>query len=550
MHLVIYNCGTGDSGLGYAIDRGAYSNELQKNNVQTIMVNGCHHEEVCGTGVTPDLDEFANRFIKKVFTLNETGQLVLAAQNSEELITLGVGIQHAEGKWIRDDNNDCYRDVPADYQCKPGEKFIPKKTTDYSFETQNEPIESITFIGYSRGGVTCFNMAKVMDKIHPNVPVHIVADQPVPGNIYALPGTNAATIADCSKLKNLKSVDVSIGAYTGILAEDGVLAKLKGMFHRLFFSQIIPQLPKENCQVNLSVIPRTDHWGGKKELSGSTHLNMHLTQQLANRGLLSPNTADRHKQVVVEAYEKHKPTFPDADQLQTTFGANKAQVYDHVDKIYLSKLNQKEYVDFLTKWWEAQETQASRFSTQLTKDLLAAIKAPDNDSDGSNKKLLDIFKKTDEWLMLKMGSGSSRYEQVQKMREQVREWLLQKCDNKEDMEKTLLESNLKSLQETHFFERQWQRESRAASWFKTSATKELDKAFQEHANAKEPSEENDKKLLKAMDKWLQEKTPEEGLKSTSSRYDIVANMRNQLASVIEKYPKKEANLEHSSQNTL
>lgn len=61
--------------------------------------------------------------------------------------------------------------------------------------------------------------------MNPKVPVDIVANQPVPGNTYQGPLTNARSIADCSDLTNLRNVSVILGAYTGELAHVNLQTK-------------------------------------------------------------------------------------------------------------------------------------------------------------------------------------------------------------------------------------------------------------------------------------------------------------------------------------
>lgn len=531
MHLVVYFCGTGDSGFNFSNEHAEYAHELKANNTQTLIVHGCQHEEVCNNGLTPDLEGFANRFMNKVFTKNKNGDVILSRPSSAELAQLGVGIQPGDARWVADYRAQTYVQVPLNQQRKSYQQYVG--TVRNGFEDQHEPIESITFVGYSRGAVTCFTAAKVKEQMGIDVPLRIVANQPVPGSLYALPGTNAATVADCSKLKHVEAVDLTIAAYTGATSTLGLVGKLQKMFHRLFFSQIIPKLPTENCTTNLEVIPRDNHWEGG--LTGAQHLQMNLTKQLAKAGLLAPSIAEDKKAVVTDYYRRNRPVFPDAAQVQRAFGANIAHMYDHVDPHYIEKLKPQEYQEFLYKWWQAQETQASRFSTKLTKDLLSTMR--DRNYVSANEKLIDIFTEADAWLLAKEGTGSSRYAQVMKLRESVRERLLHKCDNVSEMEDRLDNINRNLIQTTHYFEKQWQRESKATSWFKTDATRELDKAFKEHAQAEKPSLENDEQLLAAMDKWLESKEPTgEAFKSSSSRYELVGRMRVQLKEEMERYP--------------
>lgn len=75
--------------------------------------------------------------------------------------------------------------------------------------------DKIVLCGYSRGAVTCFEVAKQLQQLAPDVPIEIIADQPVPGNMTQLKGTNAASIKDCSKLTNITKATIILGAYTG-----------------------------------------------------------------------------------------------------------------------------------------------------------------------------------------------------------------------------------------------------------------------------------------------------------------------------------------------
>jgi hypothetical protein len=504
------------------------------------VVNGCHHEEVCNDGLSPNLDRFADRFMRTAFTTNGQGETFLSRSNSKEMAQLGVGIQPDKYVWAADYDLQQFvqiePDEDGDYKLGKNQEYRGKEfNIDNSFETKGEPIESITFVGYSRGAVTCFNAARAKEELGIKVPLRIIADQPVPGSLYALPGSNAASIADCSKLKYVSSVDLSIGAYTGSVDTPGVFGQLKKLFHRLFFSQVIPILPK-NTDVNLSVIPRVHHWKGG--LTGDQHVHMNLTKRLADSGLLSQETANEKHNKVVYCYRENTPIFPGSEEMQGIFGSNVAHMYQNVDKNYLKNLDPEQYEGFLYKWWQAQETQASIFSTQITKDLFSLLKTPNPED--SNQKLLKIIEKADEWLLMKSGLGSSRYQQVMNLRENARERLLEKCDDVEKMKEHLHNVSRNLMHSTHYFSRQWEMGSYSASWFKTDTTLELDQAFKEHDSAKAPSFENDEKLMVAINKWLEAKQPlSEGAESPSSRYELVSRMKVQLDKIMEQYPREE-----------
>lgn len=58
MHLIVYFCGTGDTGYTFSRDHATYADELKDSNTYTLVVNGCHHPEVCNDGTMPDLEAF------------------------------------------------------------------------------------------------------------------------------------------------------------------------------------------------------------------------------------------------------------------------------------------------------------------------------------------------------------------------------------------------------------------------------------------------------------------------------------------------------------
>ena len=161
------------------------------------------------------------------------------------------------------------------------------------------------------------------------------------------------------------------------------------------------------------------------------------------------------------------------------------------------------------------------------------------DEHNETNKLLDIFKQADEWLMRKEGSGSSRYNQVINLRDNVYTRLRAIAPEKQT---EINKINLNSLCETKYFEKHWQREIKSASWFQTPATDKLNAAFKEHGKANEPSKENDQTLLKAINAWIDAKKPNEaGAKSSSRRFELVVNIKEKLKKVMKQYENKHEN---------
>ncbi|MBA2650864.1 MAG: hypothetical protein H0U73_01135 [Tatlockia sp.] len=557
MHLVIYFCGTANPGHTFH-DQFDYADFLPK-----IFVKGCDSKEVCDSSIFPNLHDFACRFTNTLFD-----------KKSNKLAKLSVSALESLG--IRLDRTD-----------------LKGK--------EDEEIESITLCGYSRGAVTCFEVAKVLHLIAPNIPVDIVADQPVPGNSYSVIGSNAASIIDCSNLSNLKNVSIILGSYTGtnnlvdihvkfemptdindyqnsylfvkskiyfvgvngleelkfrpnfkeeffselridlsVEGEHSILSEEMNditdhyepeacyestshlYVHRGFFSQIVPQLPRTTNR-ELVLIPQENH----REATKNSH--MLLAKSLNKKGLVSDENLDKKINQVKGIYQiegiNTKP-FPQVSKLQGFFGLKSTLVYRYIDQ-YNPNTHARQGMGWnknetLLQWWEIQDKKASYFSTQLTKNLKETIGKTRNDNVDELKKL---FQQADSWLIAKNNSYTSRYSQVESLRNNIFENLV---NNLGVSSEELFKTNRETLHEMNYFQKHWLKESARVAFTKTDETRVLDKAFADHA-AQEPSKETDEKLLKALVNWTDIKIE---TKSKSKRMDLVLDITEQLTTVI------------------
>jgi len=596
MHLVIYFCGTGNPGADF-IQGYDYANQP---GIKTIFVQGCDTPQVCNSTLFPNLKEFAGRFTNKAFVAD--GKELHLTRNLVGHVGIASEIEVGKEMW--------------------------NTPTNISNDDAEEEIESFTLCGYSRGAVTCFEEAKELFKIAPHIPVDIVADQPVPGNCYQGPGTNAASVADCSHLTNLRNVTVIAGAYTGRKSGGELYIKssmpgpeelmnyknryiyIKGnpgasapqlfhvndegkaqplelsdiakwvfkerfinpdtegkyfipkdyfrhlikdfnllehpdsnkfedcdIIHRGFFSQIIPKLPR-TAHRDLIIIPRESHHQDRTNSpDGEHHLNMQVAKYLHEGtknqkgvSVISEAEVKRKTEQAAATYsttEGYEPApFPPVSQMQSFFGFKKDEVYNYLDKLHpaahLRKGMQWEpQNEKLMDWWIRQEKKVSRFSTQLTKDLVKTIETTDQNDSGSLKKL---FAQADQWLILKEDSSSSRYYQVESLRNNIYHQLI-KQNPKSKAE--LAQINRDNLKATDYFLNHWTKASAAASWFKTDTTRALDLAVEKHAKG-EPSKMADFELIQALDAWIDTKK-----NSNSKRFDIVVQMREHLQEVFE-----------------
>ncbi|KTD45481.1 hypothetical protein Lqui_2952 [Legionella quinlivanii] len=559
MHLVIYFCGTGNPGTDF-LKGYDYVNDP---NVKTIFVKGCHDREVCNGGTFPDLKGFTERFTKEVFEMRE-GKLYLS---TSDLASKKVGISNPHSTVAAGD--------------------------------EQKEITSVTFAGFSRGGVTAFLEAQQFKTFAPNVEVDVVADQPVPGNSYQIPGSNAANIADCSDCSNIKNATIILGAYTGVrqwvdlnvlskvpenyqayknqyvvigrviyyvdenaeitnampegyqlhvalartqtLRSDELASLIKpehlhteafyennSNIHRAFFSQIVPSLP-HTAKRELIIIPRESHHQVRLNAAdGEGHLNMAIAKSLEKRGYVSKEEVARKRQEAQKTYAVNETLppaqFPPAQQLQSFFGLRARDAYRYVDKLHPQAGIRSGYGllkdESIIDWWNRQDKKASRFSTELTKGLATLIHVTDYHDTDSVKRLFEL---TDKWLILKANSASSRYAQVESLRHHLQVKLLNMNVDKTE----LAQINRENLRNTNYFVNEWKKSISPASYFRTDATRILERAIQEHA-MKEPNEANDRTLLEAINTWLDGKNAK-----TSKRYDLVIMMREQLEEVIE-----------------
>lgn len=591
MHLIIYFSGTEIVG---EYDEGKMAEFKDVEGVSTISVRGCAHEEVCKSSLFPDLEKFAGRFVGSVFKTDEIGNKLRLTDTP--LGDLKVGIR-ANGTNVEKQQLLSSLDKP---------RLLSDLDEPYPLD-----VTRITLVGTSRGGVTCFNIARELQKIAPNIPVDIVANQPVPGNISPAPGSIAATVEDCTDLKNVKNASIILGTYTedrytkeniqagiarkivintynrilgvkdnrikdeayylvmgagqapGILDDlkndgltESVIKKMKtleemaeksgveksfkslrysiewdiasltaGIFNfglKAFFSQIVPKLPKETDQ-KITVIPEIGHDGGFNQLQ------LGVAKSLHKCGLVNEKFVESKENVVIDEYSRSNNVFPINNAIQKVFGMNQEMLSQHFDELH-PKPNRRRGYEFeenqsLMDWWKIQDKKASHFSTPITKALVNIIAKTNPDDKASLGRL---YAACEKWLITKSDGISSRYGQVTALRNEIYDRLL----NQHAVPKKALIDLKEEIHHKHqFLQKEWSSRSSYTSFFKSTMTKDLDKAFKDHAKETQ-SESNDRKLLKAMDDWLGAKD-----KSVSKRYDLVLEMRNKLEeSINTRYP--------------
>lgn len=254
-------------------------------------------------------------------------------------------------------------------------------------------------------------------------------------------------------------------------------------------------------------------------------MHMQVAHYLNNRdkNLVSDEMVRKKIEVARSAYGQSNPTlFPQQEKLQRFFGLDKDEAYKYMDKLHPSSGLRMGYTlgknETLIDWWSKHDK--SRFSTQLTKNLVRSIENTDAHDVISLKEL---FKEADQWLLMKADTSSSRYYQVEALRNNI----YHRLTNEQQVDKNELRLiNYQNLKETNYFLNHWTMISKAASYFKADVTRDLDKAFALHAQATQ-SPENDKKLLDALDIWIENKQ-----ESKSKRWEDAIKIKEHLTSVI------------------
>lgn len=500
MHLVIYFCGTGDTGsFGDGEDYDYLFNNSRDEpyanpKIKALFVKGCHDSEVCNEQIFPDLVGFAKRFVSELFNC-EDNELTVDASSKKDLLDKKVGLI---SEILPDDN-----------------KFAS--------------ITGITLCGYSRGAVTCFNVARELNELAPNIPVNIVADNPVPGNAYAGPGTNAGSVSDCSDLANLRNVSIILGSYTGFRQQNGDTDYI----HRGFFSQIVPKLPRRaDLKREIIVVPRQHHNEFPANVPSHTHhLHMQVAKILFDNHLIQEDEVIRKKQTVKElSYNRFEysrtPNFPRIDKLQPFFGITHRELYRHKDRLhptyYLSEGYEFVENELMIDWWNRHDKESSYFMSDLTKSLIESIQSINN----TQQTLIDLFKRVDQWLVVKADTKSSRYALIESLRNNIYHQLVTTHGVKAD---ELSQMSRSIGHESKYFLNHWQSLSASASFWKTEATERLDATFEAHAGC-DLSRKNDQILLTALNQWIQEKQG-----SDSKRWDIVLEMKEILEEAIKLY---------------
>lgn len=426
MKLIIYFSGTGNNPFTFVMDGEGFSekeNPLMQD-AAVLFIHGCDHRDVCNSVVAPDLAKFAKRFVRKAF---EKKDGKLAVKGLTELEKSKIGVMTTEEDITYDSDSKKLKKRSVDDLTEDQQKWLKKakdieqlakKINDGSKEKLKEEteIDEIILCGYSRGAVTCFNVAKELDKVAPNIPVTIIANQPVPGSLHAGPGTGAGSVVDCSKLKNLRDVRIILGSYTGKPDDPKKDSRFMRWMHRAFYSQVVPKLPhSRKVKRKTMIIPRESH----HQRDQADILIQAELYQLMNPGKKLPKKI----QDAINEKDFQRYAYPKQKKLQRIFGVSKKDAYlpllfNPVRQV-IEDLVENPQTMVPSDIWKRFSRVKSR-SSKETKKLDKAF-----NTFGESYHLKDdwqkLIKAMDIWLDAKRGGKSARYELVINLRARVKE---------------------------------------------------------------------------------------------------------------------------------
>lgn len=270
--VIFFFAGTGDDGRDYAFRK---ENQARfQDGVIRIYIKGCQEERVGNGFLFPDLEIAANN-VRNAFEGNEL-DLDKLRKN------FGGGLYAIRGH-------------------KPDNSKVQ--------------IDDITLEGFSRGAVTTFATAKKLDGL--NIPMHIIANQPVPGET-GIARRLYSRYCDLRGCRNIKSAHTFLASYN----------LEQGFIHNYFFRQMVAKFPTEvNAQQIL--FPHQHHldWFSKSPIHN------HINKLMAENGLT--DSVD-HESAIREWYQNNENSyFTPHEFMQIVYGAD--GVFNK-DPIYLDML--------------------------------------------------------------------------------------------------------------------------------------------------------------------------------------------------------------------
>lgn len=268
--VIFFFAGTGDDGEGYKLMKeGGYGlgnkSDPFQDDVIRIYIKGCQEKRVGNGFLFPDLEIAANN-VRNAFT-NEGLDLDKLKEN------FGDGLFEICGQ-------------------PPGSSTVT--------------VASIALEGFSRGAVTTFATAKKLNDL--NIPMHIIANQPVPGETGIAKGLYSR-YCDLRACHNIQTAHTFLASYN----------LEQGFIHNYFFRQMVAKFPAE-IHAQEILVPHQHHL----DWFQSSPIHHHINKLMAENGFTHPRD---DKQAIKRWYrDNHRDNqgsyFTPYELMQTVYGSD------------------------------------------------------------------------------------------------------------------------------------------------------------------------------------------------------------------------------------
>lgn len=316
--VIFFFAGTGNDGSENMSDM---ESQTFQSDVIRIYIKGCHEERVGNGFLFPDLDIVANN-VRGAFEGKELDLDKLKAN-------LGDGLLNIFG-------------VVLDKKIK---------------------VDDITLEGFSRGAVTTFATAKKLNDL--NIPMNIIADQPVSGESTVTKGGPYSRYCDLRDCHNIKS------AYT-FLASCNLE---QGFIHNYFYRQMVAKFsPEVNAQQIL--FPHQNH------LCSDSPIAYHIGRLMTRYGLILPSYNSHYEAHIKNWYRSQSRYFTPYEFMQPIYGADGPI---NKDPIYLAVL-----IENANTVLTENNMNFQSINHEQAAAIVSIATLPDEDMDGETK--ITLFK--------------------------------------------------------------------------------------------------------------------------------------------------------------
>ncbi len=280
--IVFFFAGTGDDGQNYTAMKEEQSQF--RDDVIRIYIKGCQEEQVGNGFLFPDLEIAANN-VRNAFEKNELNLVKLSENFGDSLY----------------------------------------KINGETSSNNRIQVDDITLEGFSRGAVTAFATAKKLDDL--DIPIHIIANQPVPGET-GITGGLFSQYSDLRSCHNIKSAHTFLASYN----------LEQGFIHNNFFRQMIVKFAPEVKAQNI-VFPHQHHLDWFSNSPIHNHINRLMAANGLCRTIYDENSIKRWYRNNQHLY------FTPFEFMQTIYGAEGPIAKD---PIYLNML-MEEAIEYLAE---------------------------------------------------------------------------------------------------------------------------------------------------------------------------------------------------------